>query len=229
MSDARSTILTRIRRSLGAAPDETIRGAEVARRLAETPRGVIPARGQLPRAERLALFRTMVAKVSGEVVDVAAAEDVPTAIADYLRRRNLPLVLRRGADPALAALPFAREPALDVSVGASAGDDLVGLSHAVGAIAESGTLVLVSGPDNPSTLNFLPDYHLVMVEADTVAGDMETLIDGLRARYGRGQLPRTVNLITGPSRSADIEQTLLLGAHGPRALLVVLVGAEAGA
>ncbi len=85
-------------------------------------------------------------------------------------------------------------------------------------------LVLTSGPDNPTTLNFLPDVHVVVVDAADVASDFETAMARLRERYGVGDLPRTVNLITGPSRSADIEQTLMLGAHGPRKLHVIVVG-----
>ena len=98
------------------------------------------------------------------------------------------------------------------------------VSHAFGAAAESGTLMLVSGPDNPTTLNFLPDTHVVVLDAKDVAGDYETLWRRVREKFGEGTMPRTVNLITGPSRSADIEQTLILGAHGPRRLHVMVVG-----
>lgn len=225
MVTSRDAILGRIRSSLGTGTSDTLRADAVTRRLKEAPRGLIPARGQLPRAERLALFRTMVGKVSGHVTDVASLSDVPAAIAAYLRDRNLPARVRHGADPVLTGLPWGTEPALEVTQGASAGDDLVGVSHALAGIAESGTLVLASGPDNPTTLNFLPDHHLVVLMADDVGGDMETAFDALRAVYGKGVLPRNVNLVTGPSRSADIEQKLLLGAHGPRALEVLLVGA----
>ena len=95
---------------------------------------------------------------------------------------------------------------------------------AFGAAAESGTLMLVSGADNPTTLNFLPDTHIVVIDAKDVAGDYETLWRRLREKFGDGVMPRTVNFITGPSRSADIEQTLILGAHGPRRLHVMVVG-----
>ncbi len=91
-------------------------------------------------------------------------------------------------------------------------------------MAESGTLVLLSGSDNPTTLNFLPDAHIVMLSADDLAGDYEAVWSRIRERCGAGGLPRTVNLVTGPSRSADIEQTLILGAHGPRALHILVVG-----
>ena len=74
------------------------------------------------------------------------------------------------------------------------------------------------------TLNFLPETHVVVLAAGDVVGDFEAAFAKLRARYGKGVLPRTVNMITGPSRSGDIQQTLILGAHGPRRLHIVLVG-----
>jgi L-lactate dehydrogenase complex protein LldG len=114
--------------------------------------------------------------------------------------------------------------ALDVSCGVSEGGDLNAVSHAFGGVAESGTLALLSGPNNPSTLNFLPDNHIVVVAAVDIVGDYETVWVRVRGAYGKGAMPRTVNFITGPSRSGDIEQTLLLGAHGPRRLHIVVVG-----
>src|SRR5262249_25794207 len=212
---ARDLILGSIRRSLGVSGKEAPRRKAVADRLAQHPAGIVPARGQLAPKERLALFRTMVEAANGSIEEIAEAGDVPSAIAALLRRHNPPQTVRRGADPRLAALPWERERALEVSIGPSDGKDLAAISHAFGAAAESGTLMLISGPDNPTTLNFLPDTHIVVVAAKDVAGDYETLWRRLREKFGDGAMPRTVNLITGPSRSADIEQTLILGAHGP--------------
>jgi L-lactate dehydrogenase complex protein LldG len=135
---------------------------------------------------------------------------------------------RRGADSRLAALPWERAGTLEMSTAPSGGNALSSVSHAFGAVAETGTLVLASGPDNPTSLNFLPDNHIVVVDAKDVAGDYETVWRRLREKFGDGIMPRALNLITGPSRSADIEQTLILGAHGPRRLHVILVGAPSG-
>jgi L-lactate dehydrogenase complex protein LldG len=221
---ARDTILASIRRSLGVSGQEAPRRQAVADRLEEHPRGVVPARGQLPQPDRLALFRAMVEAAAGTIEEVATA-DVPGAVARFLRANNLPMAIRRGADPRLAAMPWDRERTLEVTIGASRGADLAAISHAFGAAAESGTLMLTSGADNPTTLNFLPDTHVVVVAAADVAGDYETLWQRLRERLGPdGAMPRTINLITGPSRSADIAQTLILGAHGPRRLHVLVVG-----
>jgi len=221
---ARDLIFATIRRSLGVTGTEAPRRAAVASRLAGHPRGVVPARGELPSHERVDLFARMVEAASGTTARVGAAADVPAAVADFLRGLNLPLRVRHGDDPRLANLPWGNAPALEVSRGPSDGHDLAAVSHAFAAVAETGTVVLASGPDNPTTLNFLPDVHVVVLEAGAVAGDFETVMEELRDRYGVGTLPRTVNMITGPSRSADIEQTLILGAHGPRKLHVILVG-----
>jgi len=221
---ARETILSRVRRSLGVSDVDTGRRAIVIARLEQTPRGVIPERGQLLRAERVALFCEMAEKVSATVARVADYEAVPEAVADHLREQNLAAKIRIGDDRHLNGLPWNRAPHVLIRRGPSDGNDLVTVSHAVAGIAESGTLVLTSGPDNPTTLNFLPEVHIVVVRGDDILGDYETAWDTIRVLHGRGTMPRTVNFITGPSRSADIEQKLLLGAHGPRRLHIVVVG-----
>jgi L-lactate dehydrogenase complex protein LldG len=226
---SRDTILASIRRSLGVTGVEAPRRREVADRIAGHPRGVIPARGQLPAKERLDLFVRMVEGAAGSVARLANLADVPMEVSAFLRRHNLPMTAQRGADPLLAALPWDRAGTLEVTpMGARQDHDgLTAVSHAFGAVAETGTLAMASGANNPTSLNFLPDNHIVVVEAGDVAGDYETVWRRLREKFGDGVMPRAVNLITGPSRSADIEQTLLLGAHGPRRLHVILVG-EAG-
>jgi L-lactate dehydrogenase complex protein LldG len=124
----------------------------------------------------------------------------------------------------VAGADWSTQPALEILHGPSDGNDESGLSHAFGAVAETGTLVLHSGGDNPTTVNFLPEHHLVVVDAKDVAGDLETVLARIRDKFGKGQMPRTLNMITGPSRSGDIEQKMLLGAHGPRALHIMVVG-----
>ena len=220
---ARDSILSKIRRVSAASPDDSARRATVIGRLTSHPAGVVPARGHLPTAERLDLFVAKAEGVLSTVARVASADDVPGAIAAYLRSKNLPQAIRRGADPRLAALPFEREPQLAVTIGPSDGRDLAGLSHALAGVAETGTVVLTSGADNPTTLNFLPEHHVVVVRAADVVGDFESVWAQVRATFGVGVMPRALNMITGPSRSGDIEQTILLGAHGPRSLHLIVV------
>jgi len=220
----RDAILSKIRTSLKADGKDTVRREAVARRLAEAPRGVVPARGQLPTTERVALFREMAIKANATVERLTNYGAVPEAVLRYLRSRNLPAEIRMGNDDRLGLAPWAGQKTLTVKSGASDGNDLVAVSHALGGAAETATVVLTAGAANPTTLNFLPEHHIVVVNANDIAGDLETLWEKLRALHGKGGMPRVVNLVTGPSRSGDIEQTLLLGAHGPRALHLLVVG-----
>lgn len=220
----RAAVLGKVRRALGVSGSEAERRAAVEARLASPKPNLIPARGQLEQPARVELFCLMAEKVAATVRRLAATADLPAAVAEHLRNHNLPLAIRTGTDPALAGLPWEDELHLERLVGPSDGSDAVSLSRAFAGVAESGTLVLLSGPDNPTTLNFLPDTHIVVVSASDIAGDYEAVWARIRALQGPGVMPRTVNLITGPSRSADIEQTLILGAHGPRALHILVVG-----
>ncbi|KAB0264282.1 LutC/YkgG family protein [Microvirga brassicacearum] len=219
---ARDDILGAIRHSLGVSGKETIRRQIVSDRLAHAPKGVIPKRGQVSGEALLALFKVQAEAALATVTEVASAAEVPQSIAHFLRDHNLPASLRMGDDRRLQAMPW-NDTALDIAHGPSAGDDLNAVSHALGAVAETGSLVMVSGSENPSTLNFLPDNHIIVVSAKDVAGDYESVWAKVRLTFGKGGMPRTVNWITGPSRSGDIEQTMLLGAHGPRRLHVVVV------
>ncbi len=220
---SRDLVLGSIRRSLGVSGGEAPRRTVTDERLSRHPRGIVPERGTQPPRRRLNLFRAMLAEASGSTEEVASLEDVPAAVAAYLRSKNLPMTVRRGGDPLLASVPWEREGTLDVTTGRSDGDQLASVSHAFKGVAETGTLVLTSGSDNPTTLNFLPEHHIVVLEARDIVGDYESVWDALRKKVGV-KMPRTVNWITGASRSADIEQVLLNGAHGPKGLHVIVVG-----
>jgi L-lactate dehydrogenase complex protein LldG len=220
---AREAIVANIRRSLGVTGAEEPRRFEVETRLARAPAGVVPKRGQGDAETRAMTFKAEAARAAASLAEVATLADVPEEVARFLRENNAPASLRMGADERLAAMPWSRTP-LEILRGPSDGRDLNALSVAFAAIAETGTVVLVSGADNPTTLNFLPDNQIVVVRRDDILADDESVFLRLREAYGKGGAPRTVNFITGPSRSADIEQTLLLGAHGPRRLHIVIAG-----
>lgn len=220
----RDAILNKVRASLKAPASDEARKKAVADRMRRVLPGIIPARGNLPPRERIALFCAMAEKLFATVQHLRKHDSVPRAVAAYLRQKNLPASIRMGDDARLAALPWETQPALTVKSGASDGYDEAGVSYAFGAIAETGTVVMVSGADNPTTINFLPEHHIIVVDADAIDGDLEAVLAKIRKQFGKGKMPRTVNLISGPSRSGDIEQKLVLGAHGPRALHLLVVG-----
>jgi len=162
-----------------------------------------------------------VEKEFGSVTRVPDLDAVPGAVADYLAAQNLPGSLIMAPHPALRAIPWSARPLLEIREGRAEATDTVSVQHAFAGIAETGTLLLPSGPERPVTLNLLPDTEIAVLNASAILGAYEEAWDKLRAEIGA--MPRNVMLITGPSRSADIEQTLELGAHGPRRLHVVLV------
>jgi L-lactate dehydrogenase complex protein LldG len=218
---SKRTILTAIRRGLKRGtlpPDQAtmLRG-----RMAAHPRHLIPARSRLPHPEQVDLFVRNVEKEFGSVIRVADLDAVPGAVADYLAAQNLPGRMVMAPHPELRAIPWSARPMLEVREGRAEATDAVSVQHGFAGIAETGTLMLPSGSDRPVTLNLLADTEIVVLRASAVVGAYEEGWDRLRSEI-KG-MPRNVMFITGPSRSADIEQTLELGAHGPRRLHVVLL------
>jgi L-lactate utilization protein LutC len=206
--NARTTILQRVRAAT--------RGAERAPAIVTAGvRGPAPViRGSL--ADR---FRERAERLASDVVACAAMQDVPAAVARYLAAKQLPA--RAVCWPAVAALPWAAA-GIAVEARGARGDDLVGVTGVFCAIAETGTLMLLSGADTPATASLLPETHVAIVSTADIVATME---DGFaRLRAAAMVLPRAVNFVSGPSRTADIEQTVTLGAHGPYRVLIVLVG-----
>ena len=223
----KDAILGAIRRGLkrGALPAD--QQAMLAGRLATHPRHLIPDRSRLPRPEQVALFIRNVEKEFGTVERVPDHAGIPAAMGDYLAAQNLPSRFVMAPHPELTAVPWADRPLLTFEQRRAQATDQVSLQHGYAAVAETGTLMLPSAPERPTTLNLLAETEVVVLRASRVVGAYEEAWDLLRAesrdaRSG-GFMPRNIMFVTGPSRSADIEQTLELGAHGPRRLHVILV------
>ena len=220
----REAILARMRQSLGVAGDDDARRSAVRERIRAHAANLVPSRAQVGHSEQVELFRAQAEAVNATVGVVAKPGDIPEAVSLYLRDQNLPSALRHGDDELLQSLPWKKKaPNLEINTGKADPSDEVSLSHAAAGIAETGTLVLTSGADNPTTLNFLPENHIVIVEEKAITGSYEDAWQMLRDDYGERHMPRTVNLISGPSRTADIEQRIELGAHGPRRLHIIIV------
>lgn len=196
----------------------------VANRLSGQLPHLIPERDRREAAGLKALFTAQLTASFATVVEAAMPGDVPAVIAAYLRSQNLPFTLRCGEDPWLKGLRWSNEPALTLREGRADPADEVGLAHALAAVAETGTLMLASGPDNPVTNTFLPETSIIVVRSRDLVGPYEGAFEKVRAAYGRGEMPRTVNMVSGPSRTADVGGRLVTGAHGPRRLCVVIVG-----
>lgn len=226
MTDRKSEILGRVRRALKADGQDRTRQDSVQARLGAKARGPVPARSDLARPAVIDLFVEQAEAVATSIARVSGAEDVPEAVADYLKGHNLPAEVRLAPDAELEGLAWSEHPLLKVESGRAQPQDATSVTAAVAGVAETGTLMLASGASAPTTLNFLPENHIVVLKASQVVGPYEDAWDRLRQANGEGRLPRTVNFITGPSRTGDIEQTIQMGAHGPRRLHVILVEDE---
>jgi L-lactate dehydrogenase complex protein LldG len=224
---SRDAILGAIRRGLKRGPLPADQQVMLRGRIAAHPRHIIPARSRLPRAEQVSLFVTNVEKEFGTVARLPDDAAIPAAIAEYLAQQNLPPALVAAPHPEIIRLNWAERPMLQVEYRAARDTDAVSFQHAFAGIAETGTLMFPSAPDRPTTLNILAETEIVLLRASRIVGAHEEAWDLLRAENDDGRsggfMPRNVMLVTGPSRSADIEQTLELGAHGPRRLHVLLV------
>ena len=223
----RDVVLGKVRRALGASEGDAARRRAVEERLARHSANIIPARGQLDPEGRVALFCRMAEKVSATV----RAARRPGRDPGRRRRASARVIICRSrcAPAPIRCSRRCRGSASRIWSGGSARPTATTPCRSAApsrAWRRRERSSSSRAPDNPTTLNFLPDTHIVVVQEADIAGDYETVWQRLRELYGPGALPRTVNFITGPSRSADIEQTLILGAHGPRALhiLVVRVG-----
>lgn len=228
---SREAVLATIRRSLGRGPLPADQVAMLTSRLARHPRGLIPARSRLARPEQIDLFVRNLEREYGTLTRVAELALVPAAVAEYLAQQNLGSEIVVAPHPELVAMPWSERPLLKVRIGRAEGADVTGVQQAFAAVAETGTLVLPSASERPTTLNLLVETEIVVLRTSRIVGAYEEAWDLLRAEQGREEagrfMPRNVMLVTGPSRSADIEQTLELGAHGPRRLHVVLVEDDA--
>lgn len=224
---SREAILGAIRRGLRRGPLPEDQAMALRARLAAHPRHLIPARSRVPRPAQIALFLRNLEKEFATFTRVPDPGAVPEAVSDYLAGQNLPTDLVMAPHELLRAIPWSTRPLLRLREGRASPTDMVSLQHGYAAVAETGTLVLPAAPDRPTTLNLLCDTEIVVLATSRVVGAYEEAWDLLRAErhdpVSGGFMPRNVMLVTGPSRSADIESTLELGAHGPRRLHVVLI------
>jgi L-lactate dehydrogenase complex protein LldG len=156
--------------------------------------------------------------MSDTVDEVATSEDVPAAVSAYLDDIALPA--RAIAWQTLNDLRW-REAGIDLEFRPPVNEDQVGITGVFCAVAETGSLMLLSGAETYSSASLLPETHIAIVPVSRIVATMEDAF--ALARVEHGELPRAVNFISGPSRTGDIEQTIVLGAHGPYRVHVIIV------
>lgn len=211
---ARDEILGRVRRGVGKA-DFADRRAAAEAALKSPGRGPQPVMA----ADLAGRFRSKAESLASTVEAVAMRAEAPAAVARYLAANCLGATAVSTLD--VASLDWAGQ-GLQVEPRAAVDADKVGISGCFCGIAETGTLLLLSGPEAPATVSLLPETHIALVDVSRIVATMEDAFDLLRAEHG--SLPRAVNFISGPSRTGDIEQTIVLGAHGPCRVHLILIG-----
>ena len=220
---ARDAILGRVRKALGKTGADATARANADAYLAAHAHGPRPA---MP-ADLVARFVQRATDMASTVERIASTAQIPGAVARYLDALVLP--------PALAAqkshagvcwTEFAdldwRGAGLTIEARPTQGDDRLAITGSFCAIAETGTLVFTTGAQTPTASALLPDTHVAVVRADRIVSGMEEAFALVRTEHGG--MPRAMNMISGPSRTGDIEQTIVLGAHGPFRVHVLLLG-----
>ena len=217
MSGTRDDILNRVRTALGGRRVAAASVRDAAQGLLADPSATRPEPGAGSLTDRF-IAKVTSPRVAATATRLGSMAAVPAAVADYLNRNGLPLSIALQPQAVLRTLDWS---AFEVHETVAAKEPIaVGIAR--WGIAETGSLVFHSGPDLAVLGNFLPLHHLVVLPADQLLPYLEDY-----AALVAGQpMPRNLNLITGASGTTDIEGCLVLGAHGPRYLHVILV--EAG-
>ncbi|MEO8674839.1 MAG: LUD domain-containing protein [Casimicrobiaceae bacterium] len=220
---ARDAVLGRVKKAVGATGDRAKATAEAQQYMAAHAHGPRPA---MP-ADLLAKFMTRATDMESTVERIADRAAIPAAIARYIDALVLPVPIASQKShegvcwPEFADLDW-KGAGLDIETRPTLGDDRLGITGTYCAIAETGTLVVLTGADTPTATTLLPDTHIAVLRADRVVSGMEEMFALIRKE--RGETPRAINLISGPSRTGDVEQTIVLGAHGPFRVHILVVG-----
>jgi L-lactate utilization protein LutC len=210
---AREEILQRVRTALGRSGSEA-------------PPVPPPVRLRLPDAgfeARVASFTARLEALAGRVCRAATAHDAGALVARELGNRtavasNAPYLQQCG----ISSLPR-------VTSGIASRDRLrelcataeVGITSAEYVLADTGTLVMLSSPHEARLVSLLPPAHIAVVPCGCILTGLDELFTLLP---NPAAIASSMVLITGPSRTADIEQILVRGVHGPGQILVILVG-----
>ena len=224
MTSSRDKVLSRVRQALGRTGSDAAALAEAQAYIDAHARGPIPAFD----ADRVLRFIRRAGDMESTVGRLAHRSEIPAAVASYLGALELaPALVSQKSLRGVCWAEFTdldwERAGLSVEARTTVGDDRLGITGVFCAIAETGTLVFVSGPRTPTATTLLPDTHVAVVPAQRIVDTMEDAFVLIRKECG--SVPRAINLISGPSRTGDIEQTIVLGAHGPFRVHILVLDA----
>jgi len=181
-----------------------------------------PYRAPAAPVDAVAEFVGRAEAAGTDVRRISRMADVPEAVAALLRDRNAPAIIHVPPDAQWASLPWSTTPNLTLRNEPPGGDDAA-LAYAPYGISETGTLAYPSSIVRPASWHFRAGLEIAVLRADAILPSVESVIADVKRA---GSLPHTLNFVTGPSRTGDIEQTLEMGAHGPKALVVLIVDGD---
>jgi L-lactate utilization protein LutC len=203
---------------------ERLRKASRGKGLKKPPDPVRPVISYPSHDEVLSLLRLSLMRMKADLTELSDGDAVPAHVASILKGLGAPRVVVIGRDDGIRAFPW-EEAGLKVLEPSSIESDYAGVSRALCAVAETGSVVFCSGGQNPTTVNFMVRHHFALIRRDQIVPYLEDLWGMLRTLDSRLRPRRVVNMIGGPSATADVEATLTVGAHGPcRFELLVIDG-----
>lgn len=226
MADARTDILARIREALQVkAPKPHFKSETTTGQPVKVGKQWLPDGGETTEAS-LVILAEQLAKLKAVLVRVPDEAAAGAAIADLARAKAWKQVAYHGA-------PLVRAVASSLPCSAWEADasfekqKLEGCDAAITSceaiVAQLGSILVSSASSGGRALSILPHVHVVVARVDQVLPDLATAIAQVQAAHG-DRMPSMLSFITGPSRTGDIERILVLGAHGPKELYLVLVG-----
>lgn len=214
-TSSRERILAAIRRS---QCKQTTTGVDITKRLQSRPRGPLTF-----------VADDLEAALTGRLLSAACTvghanspAQIGQEIAQWLQEQGAGMQLVGSSSPLLDSVIW--PGSVDVRDPVDGMDHNTTVTEAFCAIAETGSVVKLSSRESPTALNYLPDNFICVVQRERIVRHIEDAWDRLRAE--EEDMPRALNIITGPSRTADVEQTIQLGAHGPRRMHVIIYGKE---
>jgi L-lactate dehydrogenase complex protein LldG len=222
VTSARENILARVRKALGKSAENAADMTAAEAYIREHRHGPRP---DMP-SDLHACFAQRAVDMASTLEALPSRTEIPRAVARYLAAIEWPAQLADQATnrgvcwPEFGGLDWP-DAGLHIEVRPNEGNDKLGITGVLCAIAETGTLVLISGADTPTASALLPDTHVAVVPRNRIVSGMEEAYALIRSECGG--MPRAINFISGPSRTADIEQTLVLGAHGPYRVHILVV------
>ena len=211
--ESRNRIMARLKQTLAVVPPPLA---------LELPDIVKPDPAWGGKDDPLSLLRVSMMRMKGDLTELEGADAIPWHVSKILEAEGAPMEVAIGSDEGLRSLPW-DEAGLSVIGPSGIASESAGVSRALCAVAETGSVVFCSGSANPTTVNFMVKYHFAVIRREQIVPNFEDLWGIIRPRYMEGDRMRAVNIISGPSATADVEATLTVGAHGPCRFELLLI------